>query len=106
MSSWSRQIDAGDGERFLDENMANVRCVDDHLMRSRNDYCPADVECFGLIDLNRQRRARAYETVEQWVRAGLPGFDRLFDQRLHVSALDDIAWLDHHGEELQRSIVR
>ncbi len=106
MSSWSRQIDAGDGERFLDENMANVRCVGDHLMRSRNDYCPADVECFGLIDLNWRRQRSAYETVEQWGRAGLPGFDRLFEQRLHVGALDDVAWIDSHGDELRRAILR
>lgn len=71
-----------------------------------NEYGLADMERSGIIDLIRQRQRCAYETVEQWGRAGLPGFDRLFDQRLHVRALDDIAWLDRHGEELQRSIVR
>lgn len=106
MYSWRLQIDAGDGERFLDENMAEVRCVGDHVVRSRDEYCPADVECFVLIDLNPQRQTCAYETVEQCGRAGLPVFTRLFEQRLHVGALDNISWFDIHGEALQRSIVR
>ncbi len=67
-------------------------------------YGLADEDRSSFIDLIRQRQRCAYETVEQWGRARLPGFDRLFDQGLHVGALDDIAWLDTHRTELQQAI--
>jgi hypothetical protein len=58
----------------------------------------------GFIDLIGQRQRCAYETAEQWGQAGVPGFDRLYRQRLHVGALADIAWLDAHRAELQRAV--
>ena len=60
----------------------------------------------GFVELIRQRQVCAYETVEQWGRAGVPGFARLFKQRLHVGALDDIAWLDANALTLQAALTR
>lgn len=58
-----------------------------------------------FVSLIRQRQVSGYETVEQWGRARLPGFDRLFDRRLHVGALDDIHWLDANAPVLADAIV-
>lgn len=69
-------------------------------------YGLADEERSGFVDLVRRRQCSAYETVEQWGREGRAGFDRLFEQRLHVGALDDVAWIDSHGDELRRAILR
>ncbi|MGB3330778.1 MAG: aminoglycoside phosphotransferase family protein [Thermomicrobiales bacterium] len=38
------------------------------------------------------RMQSAFDTVEQWGAAGVPGFDRLYEGRLHVDALGCIAW--------------
>ena len=57
----------------------------------------------GFIELIGRRQRCAYDTVEQWGRAGTPGFDRLYQQRLHSGALDDLAWLDRHRERLCRA---
>lgn len=58
-----------------------------------------------FVRLIRQRQMCAYETVEQWGKAGIAGFDRLYRQRLHLGALDDIAWLDSHHDDLQQAIL-
>lgn len=58
----------------------------------------------GIIELIRRRQRCAYDTVEQWGRAGVPGFDRLYEQHLHGGALDDLAWLDRHREHLWHAI--
>ncbi len=58
-----------------------------------------------FVSLIRQRQVSAYETVEQWGKASLPGFARLFEQQLHVGALDDIAWLDANGSTLRQAIT-
>ncbi|MGC4105734.1 MAG: aminoglycoside phosphotransferase family protein [Thermomicrobiales bacterium] len=47
---------------------------------------------FPLVILARMRSA--YGTVEQWGAAGVPGFDRLYRERLHVDALDHIVWME------------
>ena len=59
----------------------------------------------GFIALIRQRQVCAFETVEQWGRAGVPGFARLFEGRLHAGALDDIAWLDANAWDLQTTLT-
>lgn len=59
----------------------------------------------GFVDLIRRRQVCGYETVEQWGRESVPGFDRLFQQRLHVGALDDIAWLDANGLALHEALT-
>ncbi len=59
----------------------------------------------GFIALIRQRQVCAYETVEQWGRTGIPGFARLFEKRLHVGALDDIAWIDANGSTLRDALA-
>lgn len=68
-------------------------------------YGLPDPERAGFIALIRQRQLCGYRTVEQWGRAGVPGFDRLFQRNLHRGALDDVAWLDRHGDDMQRAIV-
>ncbi len=68
-------------------------------------YGMADEQRSGFVPLIRQRQVSAYETVEQWGGAGMPGFARLFEQRLHVGALDDIAWLDANGATLREVII-
>lgn len=70
-----------------------------------DEYGLPKPERSGFIGLVRQRQRCAWETVEQWGRAGLPRFDRIFEQGLHVSALDDIAWLDANAGKLQSAIV-
>lgn len=47
---------------------------------------------FPQVILARMRSA--YDTVEDWGAAGVPGFDRLYRERLHVDALDHIAWTE------------
>jgi hypothetical protein len=58
-----------------------------------------------FVRLIRARQLCAYETVEQWGKAGRTGFDRLLEQRLHVGALDDIAWLDVNATVLHDAIM-
>lgn len=58
-----------------------------------------------FVDLVRQRQVSGYEMVEQWGKAGLAGFDRLYRQGLHLGTLDDLAWLDARHDELQRAIL-
>lgn len=60
----------------------------------------------GIIELIRQRQRCAYETVEQWGRAGVPGFDRLYQKQLHGGAINDLAWLDRHRDYLGRVVAR
>lgn len=60
----------------------------------------------GLVDLILQRQRSAYDTVEQWGRAGRPGFAQLFEVNLHVGALDDIAYVERHAMVLRNGIER
>jgi len=39
------------------------------------------------------RMGSAYETVERWGAAGVPGFARLYRERLHVDALEHMTWV-------------
>ncbi len=64
------------------------------------------IEGSDFIEVIGQRQRSAFDTVEQWGRAGVPGFDRLYRERLHRGALDDIAWFDRHRGELRRAIAR
>lgn len=59
----------------------------------------------GFVELIGQRQRCAYETVERWGRAGIPGFDRLYRQRLHMGAIDDMVWLRANSKILSRAIV-
>ena len=39
------------------------------------------------------RMRSAYDTVERWGANGMPGFGRLYREKLHIDALDHMAWL-------------
>ena len=60
----------------------------------------------GLVDLILQRQRSAYHTVEQWGRAGRPGFAQLYEVNLHGGALDDIAYVECHAAVLRNGIER
>jgi hypothetical protein len=47
---------------------------------------------FPRVILARMRSA--YDTVEEWGAARVPGFDRLYRARLHVDALEHMEWVD------------
>lgn len=87
-----------------DSSFGRVEARGRRLKLFLDTYGLTDAERSGFIDLIRQRQLSGYLTVEQWGRARLPGFDRLFDQGLHLGALDDIVWLDMHRTELQQAI--
>jgi len=53
----------------------------------------------------RRRAQSAFNTVEMLGRQGVPGFERLYQQRLHHAGLP-LAWLDSNAGELQRAITR
>ena len=56
----------------------------------------------GFLSLIRARMYTAYETVEVWGKRGVPGFEKLYRERMHVDALECIRWLETH---LLRSTV-
>lgn len=87
-----------------DSRYGNSRIRGRRLRLFLDTYALAGSERDDFVELIRQRQVSAYETVEQFGGAGLAGFDRLFQQRLHVSALDDIAWLDTHASVLHDAI--
>ena len=49
-----------------------------------------------FLRLVRDRMHSSYETVEVWGRQGMPGFEKLYRERMHIDALDHIAWLERH----------
>ncbi|MDQ4099543.1 MAG: aminoglycoside phosphotransferase family protein [Chloroflexota bacterium] len=69
-------------------------------------------DAYGLMDRDRLvetillRQRSAYETVEQWGRAGRPGFAQLYAARLHAGALEDIAYVERHAATLRRTLER
>jgi hypothetical protein len=63
-------------------------------------------ERIGVVDTIIQRQHSAYDTVEQWGRAGLPGFARIYEAHLHVGALDDIAYVERHTATLRNALER
>lgn len=64
------------------------------------------VDRAGLVDTIIQRQHSAYDTVEQWGRAGRPGFAQLYAVNLHAGALDDIAYVERHAAVLRRMLER
>lgn len=60
------------------------------------------IEREDFISLIRARMRTSYQTVEVWGRRGVPGFDKLYRESMHVGALEDICWLEVH---LLRSVV-
>lgn len=50
----------------------------------------------GFLGLVRDRMHSSYETVEVWGRQGVPGFAKLYCERMHVDSLAHIAWLERH----------
>ncbi|MBA2277439.1 MAG: aminoglycoside phosphotransferase family protein [Chloroflexia bacterium] len=64
------------------------------------------VEREGIVATILQRQRSAYDTVEEWGRAGLPGFVHLYEQGLHTSALHDIAYVELHAASLRRTLER
>lgn len=89
-----------DDERFGDPDARGRR-----LRLFLDAYGLGRRERVNFVALIRQRQVCGYETVEQWGRAGLPGFVQLFERRLHAGALDDIAWLDRHAPVLNDAIL-
>lgn len=64
------------------------------------------VDRAGLLDTILARQRSAYETVEQWGRAGLPGFAQLYEGGLHKGALNDIAYVERHAPTLRNALGR
>lgn len=60
----------------------------------------------GLIDLIPRRQRSAVETVEVWGAAGQPGFAHLYEARLHLGELDDMAFVRRHRSDLVRAVER
>lgn len=66
---------------------------------------PADARQ-GFVDLLLLRQRSAVDTVERLGKARVPGFARLYDAQLHVSGIDDRAWLETHRYDFVRIIER
>lgn len=47
-----------------------------------------------FIPLIRARMHTSYETVEVWGKRGVPGFEKLYREKMHVDALECIRWLE------------
>jgi aminoglycoside phosphotransferase (APT) family kinase protein len=58
----------------------------------------------GFVRLVLQRMRSAVDTVERLGHERVPGFMRLYDGGLHLSGLDDLAWLRKHESSVTRRV--
>ncbi|MGC4190632.1 MAG: aminoglycoside phosphotransferase family protein [Thermomicrobiales bacterium] len=63
-----------------------------HLLLDAYGMTANDRADFPEIIIARMRSA--FDVVEQWGAVDVPGFDRLYRGRMHVDALDHIAWTE------------
>lgn len=65
-------------------------------------YALSRADRAGFVELILQRMRSAIDTVDKLGLAGVPGFSRLYEDGLHLSGHDDIAWLHAHRAEINR----
>lgn len=132
LSPWNTVVDGGVFQGFIDWDLVSVatrewelawmcwRWAPMYPTGTRIGFTPAQqavrcrvlLEAYGLdairregfVDLIDQRMQCAVDVVEQLGAEGVPGFDRLLASGMHLSGLDDRAWLGENLETFRRII--
>lgn len=91
--------------------LTNADVTDKTLLERRRERLSLLLDAYGIpssgrkgfIDVVLRRQWTAVETVEEWGQAGIPGFDRLYRQGLHMSGVTDREWLKRYQDRLTSS---